>query len=1625
MQPFYRDVPAFKKYISPNLLKELLEETEAVPGVPGLQVKRGLLKAFSKTETAESLGFVCQLYNEVKKDLSHLLEKRRVDRNFIDSSTKTCGIRNEENERDYLSEEYETVIGKRDDRGELIVGPYSNMFSGKQKIAPIPDSLSGKHVTLFGPADTEKMSINAMNAWHRIPEDEPELLRNLVDESGIVPKWGADDEDSKTPENSTFASACNNLIACFHGTISFRDEKSLQEYQLASDKLSLPIKRPPGLELPDGGHIYQGNPLPLHLYDFANHLFHCWDNPEALSFYIPKLENEGEARYVKKMLTTAEEMIQKRHPDYKPGSVRLFIVFENPRAIFRMREIIQELYPYFAGGSLGWHDYLASTARLFRFDKNYRIPVKADPNIVIDHIKASHVLVAKTVGDHGGIGIGGMYGVLPESGNAESLQVAMVGFIKDVVTQMKRGLDGFWVAHPDFVRPGIALVEAWGRYANDNSDTTLFQLVNELIEDVENQKILVDFIKGEDVKGLDGGDPLFPRALLAANIRESNVIPNNHPDEIRYNVFQALQYMVDWLCGNGCVALPAMMKSVQGKEVFVRIMDDLATTERSRWELWAEVYHKRFSLNDFLKIAYEEMHFIQKGKESEIKKTQVKWNKQTEKWYPVALKILIQLVTDPDPVEFVSELLLPFTFDSIRESDDPWEKAYELEGQKYTLCENAREFCAYFQQCGSSKYAEAMSQNHYNNVEELLFQSRAKILEFDIEDINSAADFHGTIGESSGTLNSVESKEQELVQGSEQEVKEELLEKGSLYHKKFGMKFLISASGKSSEEIMQDLDRRLQNTQDEEIQNAREALIAITEKRLKEQCGNPGNFRWLATKKTLDGLLEKHEVAGVNVTLLGKGKDGSCCIVRDFSAGYADKENKIPMKSETFLQMASLSKTVAAAFALEYFRKKEISLDTPVNDLLLASGSPFQLQSAPGCPHEWASEVSLKHLLNHSALGMHYVDGYPMEQERPDVFDILLGSLGNDPILVHKKPGTEFHYSGGGFLLLQHLLEAIFSMPIADIMRPFLDDLGMQNFSFRERGDKHYAVGYRDDGSLAASGGRLLFPELAAGGEGTTGAMANFLLHLVNAYHSLDGSGPLSHDTAIQMLFVGRDLGSLDFMGAKMGLGVFLGEAGPNRIAVHQAANDGFRGLYLVCYKGPDMGKGFVIASNGDHRATSLNCDIARCLMQEREWRGTDFKSIKPLNIDQLKQEEVVNIGIKEMLLAHLPLDVADPIPFSGEMDPFSPVNQACNATVDFCSNQRFARAENLFSSSIPVFDLEAYGKNGKIMDSWESARHNLEDYDFVEFTLESSGSFDLVQLSTMYHNGNHAEYTQLEAWDGEQWVDLLEKVALEGHCCHWFRIEKKPPGPWSRLRLRNYPDGGISRLGLFCIDDLKPLVQDYQLGSFLEGSDKSLIVPYSFSIPVQEEKDLQIPQLVDEPEIARKWQNFKVGDKVDVACETMGGKVLEVSNEHYGSASRILSQEIPLGMDDGFETKRNRGGGFEEIIFALGRPAPVEEIELDFTHFVNNTPINMDVSGLCEGEWTELLPTTFVKPYRGNKFRRQVNGVGDRVTQVRVRVYPGGGFNRIKILCTADQELLESEQEIQSLVMTNQVPDS
>ena len=208
----------YQDYISKPFLDYLKSQWKPVPGVSDLnEVGMG-----GGLETKESLNFLCELYKTLKPELSQILAQRIVDREFLDSRTKACYQLNKFLHIDFLSPDYHTALGHEDGNGRIVMGPLNPYFAssgGGKPIAEIPEFLKGHHVTLFGPPDDPKLSINAMNAFHRKLKDEPSIVQEILQNPTSLPKWGADDEDSKTPLREDLISAGVNLTGCFDGNI--------------------------------------------------------------------------------------------------------------------------------------------------------------------------------------------------------------------------------------------------------------------------------------------------------------------------------------------------------------------------------------------------------------------------------------------------------------------------------------------------------------------------------------------------------------------------------------------------------------------------------------------------------------------------------------------------------------------------------------------------------------------------------------------------------------------------------------------------------------------------------------------------------------------------------------------------------------------------------------------------------------------------------------------------------------------------------------------------------------------------------------------------------------------------------------------------------------------------------------------------------------------------------------------------------------------------------------------------------------------------------------------------------------------------------------------------------------
>jgi CubicO group peptidase (beta-lactamase class C family) len=424
----------------------------------------------------------------------------------------------------------------------------------------------------------------------------------------------------------------------------------------------------------------------------------------------------------------------------------------------------------------------------------------------------------------------------------------------------------------------------------------------------------------------------------------------------------------------------------------------------------------------------------------------------------------------------------------------------------------------------------------------------------------------------------------------------------------------------------------------------------------------------------LDYLLEKYGVAGIQATILKK--DGS---FEDACAGLAEKlsgNDGRKMTPTTWTELASLSKTLAAAFTCEFAATRNIALDSPVNGLLREAGSTFRLESHDDCDPQWAEEVTLAQLTNHTALGMHYVYGFPPDEGVPSMQRLLTGdcaAMGYDRLRVTKQPGTAFKYSGGGFLTLQLLLETMEGKAIDAVMHSFLDSVGMSECRFDGTAPDgtEVAHGYTDAGEVVP-GTRLSFPGLAAGALGTAHGLARFWRHLMLAYAGSTDAA-VTPSTARAMLASPVDLGAREFMNAEAGLGVFIAEAGPNKIALHQAANDGFRGVYLVCFDGPNAGEGIVALANGGNQAARMLAEVLRAYLVEARWQGIDFEPTSPINkdagdfsTDGLTQAEIVNQTYKQLVFDAFEMSVCNSSLDADKFPRLSTDSTSTQTTTDF-----------------------------------------------------------------------------------------------------------------------------------------------------------------------------------------------------------------------------------------------------------------------------------------------------------------------------------------------------------------------
>ena len=334
--------------------------------------------------------------------------------------------------------------------------------------------------------------------------------------------------------------------------------------------------------------------------------------------------------------------------------------------------------------------------------------------------------------------------------------------------------------------------------------------------------------------------------------------------------------------------------------------------------------------------------------------------------------------------------------------------------------------------------------------------------------------------------------------------------------------------------------------------------------------------------------MHEHNVVGAAVGTIENGQLSDIKYL-----GIESVNTQEPVDSNSLFQVGSVSKPVAAWAAMTLVRDGKLDLDEPVEPYLTRwriPDSSFDIQ-----------QVTLRRLLSHTAgFSLGGYGGFPEGQKLPSLEESLSGNNnGAGDLELFQEPGAGFRYSGGGYTLLQLLIEEISGMSFNDYTQlAVLQPLGMTKSSYeppvqllKQRVQPHgpslYTIPQHD------------FRAQAAASLHTT---ANDLVRFVLA--NLNENTVLSSDMVGIMHSPVADAGFAD-----IGLGFFSSANG--RLVGHQGANFGWRAEIQFDHL---TGNGLVIMTNSEGAAQFL-ADV-KC-----DWDARQAQPLLTKACDEMKSQ--------------------------------------------------------------------------------------------------------------------------------------------------------------------------------------------------------------------------------------------------------------------------------------------------------------------------------------------------------------------------------------------------------------------
>ena len=355
----------------------------------------------------------------------------------------------------------------------------------------------------------------------------------------------ADFEDSTSPTWDNLLEGQINLRDAVQGSIEFRSPEG-REYKLKADPAVLFV-RPRGWHLPEKHLLIDGEPIAGALFDFGLFAFH---NAKALQqrdrgpyFYLPKLQSHREAALWEEVMAYTEAAL-----GLPAGCMKVTVLIETLPAVFEMDEILHALRTRIAGLNCGRWDYIFSYIKTFRAQRDHLLPERGQVGMTVPFLKNYSELLIRTCHRRGAFAMGGMAAQIPISGDAAANEQALARVRADKQREARAGHDGTWVAHPGLIPVAQAEFDAAMPTPNHLQ------------------------VKREDVN--PGRDDLI--VAPSGTITRAGFLAN---------IDVCVRYLAAWLDGLGCVPIH-------------HLMEDAATAEISRVQLWQWLHHGELQLED-------------------------------------------------------------------------------------------------------------------------------------------------------------------------------------------------------------------------------------------------------------------------------------------------------------------------------------------------------------------------------------------------------------------------------------------------------------------------------------------------------------------------------------------------------------------------------------------------------------------------------------------------------------------------------------------------------------------------------------------------------------------------------------------------------------------------------------------------------------------------------------------------------------------------------------------------------------------------------------------------------------------------------------------------------------------